>query len=140
MGNVTQGISATRQPQFSFPFSAGSLSQAATGTLLPNGITGSSYRVMPSTGSVYGLVGSYSAALTAGTVTLTPAINGVPIVALQVSNKAANAKGVYGLKPARVAGYVAGDTLSIIYTTSGLNAAGIGIVVDAMCFFENIDI
>lgn len=140
MGNVTQGISAVRQPQFSFAYTAGSLSQAATGTLLPSGITGSTYRVMPSAGSVYGLVGSYSAALTAGTVTLTPAINGTPQVAIQVSNAAASASGVYGLKPARVANFKTGDTLSIVYTTSGLNAAGIGIIVDALVFFENIDI
>ncbi len=140
MGNVAQGISAVRQPQMTYPFSAGSLSQAATGTLLPSGITGASYRVMPSAGSVYGMVGSYSAALTAGTVTLTPVINSTPQPALQVTGHAANAKGIYGLLPARIASYRAGDTLSIVYTTSGLNAAGIGIIVDVMCFFEDIDI
>lgn len=140
MGNMSQGVVGDRQPHISYSFSAGSLSQAATGTLLPSGVTGATVRVMPSRGSVYGLMGSYSAALTAGTVTLTPLINGTPKVAIQVTNSAASAKGVYGIKPARIATFEPGDTLSIVYTTSGLDAAGIGIIVDAMCVYENIDV
>jgi hypothetical protein len=140
MGNMSQGVVGDRQPHMPFTFSAGSLSQAATGTLLPAGITGATQRVMPSRGSVYGLMGSYSAALTAGTVTLTPVINGVPIVDVQVSNNAESAKGVYGIKPARIANFQEGDTLSIVYSTSGLNAAGIGIICDALCVFEDIEI
>ncbi len=140
MGNVAQGISAVRQPQMNYPFSVGSLSQATTGTMLPSGITGQSVRLMPSRGSVYGLAGAYSTALTAGTVTLTPVINGTPVPALAVSNKAASAKGVYGLFPARIANFQAGDTLAIVYTTSGLNAAGGALVVDTYVFFEDIDI
>ncbi len=139
MGNVAQTKIAVSKPQFNFVFSAGSLSQAATGTLLPSGITGATYRQMPSAGSVYGMSASYSAALTAGTVTLTPSINGTPVQALQITNAAANAKGVYGIKQARVANFNAGDTLSLIYTTAGLNSAGIGIITDVLCFFESIE-
>ncbi len=73
-------------------------------------------------------------------MTLTPLINGVPQGALQVRNAAANAKGVYGIKAARIATFQAGDTLQIVYTTSGLNTAGGALEVDALVVYENIDV
>jgi len=140
MGNVTQGLDATRKPQFALPFAAGSLSQATTGTLLASNVTGHNPRVMPTGGSVYGLAGSYSTALTAGTVSLWPVINGTVNQSLTVTNAAANAKGLYVFGDARKVNFNAGDTLQIIYKTAGLNAAGGALVVDCYIMFENVDL
>lgn len=140
MGNMVQAVTGDRQPQMALPFSVGSLSQATTGTMLNTGITGHSTRVMPSRGSLYGLVGSYSTALTAGTVTLTPLINGTVHTALQVTNAAANAKGVSKLISGRVVTFNQNDTLQIVYTTAGLNSAGGALEVDALVVYESIDL
>lgn len=140
MGNVAQTKIAISKIQVVLPFSAGSLSQATTGTLLNTGITGHQPRVMPSAGSVYGLAGSYSTALTAGTVTLWPMINGTVNQGLVATNDAASAVGVSKFGSARVVNFNQNDTLQVIYKTSGLDAAGGALECDVYIFYEDINI
>lgn len=73
----------------------------------------------PRAGSIVGLVARFSEAITAGSVTLTVAINGTPgtLAATLVGGTGAEATQAPGIDS-----YVAGDELSIVITTTGLFA------------------
>lgn len=137
MGNVAQGVTGDRQPHFVFTFTAGSLASSANGTLLPNGVTGATKRVMPYRGSVYAIAAQGSGTI-GGTLTLTPVIDGVTQT-FHATQGAAGSLNLVKKQDGRVTNYNAGSTLSVLYNTTNVSG-GLAIVVDVYCFSEQVEI
>ena len=70
-------------------------------------------------GSIVGLVTRLDSAITAGTLDVTVAINGVPVTLSVAHSSVANAEGGSAIQAAGVDGFVAGDKISVSITTNG---------------------
>lgn len=137
MGNVAQGVTGDRQPHFAFTFSAGSLATTANGTLLPNGVTGTTKRVMPYAGSVYAIAAQGNGTI-GGTLTITPVINSV-VQTFYVTQGAAGSLNAVKRQDGRVTNFNAGDTLALVYNTTTVSG-GLALVADVYVFCESVDI
>lgn len=140
MGNMSQLVTAITKPQFTLPWSNGSLASTANGTLLNNGITGLTPRRMPAAGSVFGMSLSTVGTLTSGTLTVTPQLNGTPQPAWTLVFGTGGAKGAATFQPSRTLNFNAGDTLELLYGSVAVLPGGLAVEVDVYVVLESIDL
>lgn len=140
MSNVAQLVTAVRKPQFSYPFTTGSLAQSTTGTLVNTGVSGLNRRYMGYQGSVYALVATLSGTLAGGTVTVTPVVDGTPQPNWVLVLSTPGVTGGVLAQDARKTSFNQGSTLQFLYTTDTFSVAGQGLEVEVQVMFESVDL